>query len=78
MKALEIELREKITAEDTLLIFDEVQSAMKVVEALKYFCEDAPEYAVVAADSLLGVAMHEGISFPVGKVDELHLYPMNL
>lgn len=77
LKALEIELHAKITAEDTLLIFDEVQSAMKVVESLKYFCEDAPEYAVVAAGSLLGVAMHEGVSFPVGKVDELRLYPMN-
>lgn len=77
LNALEIELHSKIKAENTLLIFDEVQSAMKVVESLKYFCEDAPEYAVIAAGSLLGVSMHEGISFPVGKVDEIHLYPMN-
>ena len=75
LNALEIELHMKISATDTLLVFDEVQSAMKVVESLKYFCEDAPEYAVIAAGSLLGVAVHEGISFPVGKVDELHLYP---
>ena len=77
LNALEIELHMKISATDTLLVFDEVQSAMKVVESLKYFCEDAPEYAVIAAGSLLGVAVHEGISFPVGKVDELHLYPMS-
>lgn len=45
--------------------------------ALKYFCEEAPEYAIAAAGSLLGVALHEGTSFPVGKVDFLNLYPMN-
>jgi len=67
----------KIDPENTLIIFDEAQAAPKVVESLKYFCEDAPEYHVIAAGSLLGVAMHEGVSFPVGKVDELHLYPMN-
>ncbi len=44
---------------------------------MKYFCEEAPEYAVVAAGSLLGVAIHEGTSFPVGKVDMLDIYPMN-
>ena len=77
LKALSIETHTRISPDDTLLIFDEVQSAMKVVESLKYFCEDAPEYAVIAAGSLLGVAQHEGISFPVGKVDELHLYPLN-
>ena len=54
----------------------ELHVSGKVVESLKYFCEDAPEYAVAAAGSLLGVALHEGISFPVGKVDELRLYPM--
>ena len=77
LQALQIELHTEITPQNTLIIFDEVQSAPKVVESLKYFCEDAPEYAVVAAGSLLGVALHEGISFPVGKVDELHLYPMS-
>ena len=48
-----------------------------VVESLKYFCEDAPEYAVIAAGSLLGVGVYQGISFPVGKVNMLHLYPMS-
>lgn len=76
LKRISIELHEKIEPEKTLVIFDEVQSAMKVVESLKYFCEDAPEYTVAAAGSLLGVALHEGISFPVGKVDELRLRPM--
>lgn len=65
LNALEIELRVKIVPEKTLLIFDEIQSAPKVLESLKYFCEDCPEYAVVVAGSLLGVAIHEGISFPV-------------
>ncbi|MCR5727908.1 MAG: ATP-binding protein [Lachnospiraceae bacterium] len=74
---LEINLHTKIIPGKTLIIFDEVQCALKVVESLKYFCEDAPEYHVVAAGSLLGVAVHEGISFPVGKVDELRLYPLN-
>ena len=76
LNAIEIELHVKIHPHETLLVFDEVQGAGKVVESLKYFCEDAPEYAVAAAGSLLGVALHEGISFPVGKVDELRLYPM--
>ncbi len=77
ISALGIYLHVSIEPGKTLLIFDEVQSALKVVESLKYFCEDAPEYHVIAAGSLLGVAVHEGVSFPVGKVDELKLYPMN-
>ena len=77
LNALEIELRVKIVPEKTLLIFDEIQSAPKVLESLKYFCEDCPEYAVVVAGSLLGVAIHEGISFPVGKINELWLHPMS-
>ena len=77
INALEIELHVSIVPQKTLLIFDEIQSALKVLESLKYFCEDAPEYAVIAAGSLLGVALHEGVSFPVGKVDELRLYPMS-
>lgn len=75
--SLEIELHASIVPQKTLLILDEIQSAPKVLESLKYFCEDAPEYAVVAAGSLLGVALHEGVSFPVGKVDELRLRPMS-
>lgn len=77
ISAIEINLHVTIHPDRSLLIFDEVQSAPRVVEALKYFCEDAPTYHVMAAGSLLGVALHEGISFPVGKVDELHLYPLS-
>jgi len=77
INAIEVNQHVKITPGETLLIFDEVQTSPKVVESLKYFCEDASEYPVIAAGSLLGVSIHEGISFPVGKVDELHLYPMN-
>ena len=77
ISTLEIQHHIKIQPQKTLIIFDEVQSAPKVVESLKYFCEDAGEYAVAAAGSLLGVSIHEGISFPVGKVNELRLYPMS-
>lgn len=77
LNSIEINLHVKINPGETLLIFDEVQGAPRVIESLKYFCEDAPEYHVIAAGSLLGVSIHEGISFPVGKVDELRLHPMN-
>lgn len=77
LNAIEVILHVKIDPEDTLLLFDEVQAAPRVVEALKYFCEDAPEYSVIAAGSLLGVSVHEGVSFPVGKVQELYLHPMS-
>ena len=66
-----------ITAGDTLLILDEIQDCPRALQALKYFCEDAPEIHVAVAGSLLGVSLHEGVSFPVGKVDELRLYPMD-
>jgi hypothetical protein len=62
---------------DTLLIFDEIQEAPKGVTALKYFYENAPQYPIVAAGSLLGIAMHRGDSFPVGKVDFMELYPLS-
>ena len=74
---LNIETGVAITPEDTLIILDEIQEAPKVLESLKYFCEEAPEYHVVAAGSLLGVAIHDGVSYPVGKVDILDLYPFN-
>lgn len=77
ISALKIVSGKQIRAENTLLIFDEIQEAPKALTALKYFQENAPEYAIVAAGSLLGVALHQGTSFPVGKVDFLHLYPMN-
>lgn len=66
-----------ITPGDTLIIFDELQAAQFGINALKYFCENAPQYHVAAAGSLLGVKIHPGESFPVGKVDFLHLGPMN-
>ena len=70
-------LRMKIRPGKTLIVFDEVQQAPRVIEALKYFCEDAPDYHIIASGSLLGVAAHEGISYPVGKAEELTLRPMN-
>ena len=73
--AIEIEMHVAIDT-NTLLIFDEVQTSPKVIESLKYFEEEAKEYPIIAAGSLLGVAIHEGVSFPVGKVDEIHLYPL--
>ncbi len=61
----------------TLIVFDEVQAFPIVLESLKYFCEDAPEYHIAVAGSLLGIALHKGVSFPVGKVTTLQLYPMD-
>lgn len=74
---INIETHTEVTPNDTLIIFDEIQEAPRALEALKYFCENAPEYAVIAAGSLLGVAIHAGVSFPVGKVETLELYPMS-
>lgn len=62
---------------DTLIIFDELQEAPRGLTALKYFQEKAPQYHIMAAGSLLGIAMHEGDSFPVGKVDFMDLYPLS-
>lgn len=67
----------KIIPRKTLLIFDEVQEVPRALTALKYFAEEAPEYAICCAGSLLGVALHEGTSFPVGKVDFLDLHPLS-
>lgn len=67
----------KINSEDTLIVFDEIQAAPKGIMALKYFFEDAPKYHIVAAGSLLGVNIHPGESFPVGKVDFMRLYPLS-
>jgi predicted AAA+ superfamily ATPase len=75
--ALEAFSGSKIVADETLIVFDEIQSATKGITSLKYFCENAPEYHVIASDSLLGMLLHEKVSFPVGKVDFLHLYPMS-
>ena len=67
-----------IRPEKTLIFLDEVQEYPRALTALKYFCEDAPRYHVVVAGSLLGISLHQGVSFPVGKVDMMNLYPMNL
>ncbi len=75
--ALSAETGVDIQAEDTLLIFDEIQEAPKALTSLKYFYENAPQYCIVAAGSLLGVAIHHGTSFPVGKVDFMDLYPLS-
>ena len=75
--AISAETGVSIDSENTLLIFDEVQEVPKALSSLKYFCENAPEYAIVAAGSLLGVALHKGTSFPVGKVDFMNLYPLS-
>ena len=61
----------------TLVIFDEIQECGRAITAMKYFCENAPEYHIVCAGSLLGIALQKQLSFPVGKVDFLTLYPMS-
>ena len=76
ISAIKIEYGKSFNPEDTLIIFDEIQEAPKALASLKYFNENAPEYAIIAAGSLLGVALHQGTSFPVGKVDFMHLYPL--
>ena len=74
---LELYAGRKIEPENTLLIFDEVQEVPRALSSLKYFYENAPQYHIVCAGSLLGIALHEGTSFPVGKVDFLKLYPLS-
>jgi predicted AAA+ superfamily ATPase len=74
--ALQAESGQTIAPEDTLLIFDEIQALPYAITALKYFYEDANEYHVVAAGSLLGMALHSGTSFPVGSVAFLDLHPL--
>lgn len=68
---------ERIDPATTLIIFDEVQECPKALTSLKYFCENAPEYHVAAAGSLLGILVHEGTGFPVGKVNTLNLHPLS-
>ena len=66
-----------ITPHDTLIILDEVQDIPEAIEALKYFHEAAPEYHIAVAGSLLGISLHENVSFPVGKVNVIDVFPMN-
>ena len=77
IQGLKIESGVNIEEENTLIILDEIQESPQALKALKYFCENAPQYHIVSAGSLLGVAMHEGTSFPVGKVDFLDLMPLS-
>lgn len=77
ISAIKIEYGKSFDVEETLIIFDEIQEAPKALASLKYFYENAPQYAIVAAGSLLGVALHQGTSFPVGKVDFMQLYPLD-
>jgi predicted AAA+ superfamily ATPase len=77
IEGLELAAAQKIKAGETLIIFDEIQECNRALMALKYFCENAPEYHIVSAGSLLGVAIHKNNSFPVGKVSILPLYPLS-
>jgi predicted AAA+ superfamily ATPase len=75
---LETASGQRIIPENTLLVLDEIQSCPRALTALKTFCEEAPQYYIVCAGSLLGVAVNrENYSFPVGKVDEIQLFPMD-
>lgn len=74
---IELYAGHKVDPDNTLLIFDEVQEVPRALTSLKYFNEDAPQYQIVCAGSLLGVALHQGTSFPVGKVEFLDLYPLS-
>ena len=78
LSGLSIESGVDITPENTLIILDEIQEVPAALQSLKYFCEDERRsYYIVAAGSLLGIAMHQGASFPVGKVDTMDLYPLS-
>lgn len=73
---MEILSGQKILPGKTLIFIDEIGNVPKALESLKYFCEDAPEYHIIVAGSLLGLAIHSGASYPVGKTDEITLYPL--
>ena len=76
ISGIEAEVGFSIDPTKTLVILDEIQEVPKAISALKYFYEQTPQYHIVVAGSLLGVALHEGISFPVGKVNSMMMYPM--
>ena len=77
IQALQVQTGVRIIPENTLLIFDEIQEAPQAISALKYFREEAPGYHIVAAGSLLGIALHRSVSFPVGKVEFMNLQPLS-
>lgn len=77
LEGLELETSQKIKPKETLIIFDEIQECPNALTSLKYFYENAQEYDIVAAGSMLGVALHNGKSFPVGKIEFMDLYPLS-
>lgn len=77
LRAISSNTNKKILPQKTLIIFDEIQVVPNALTCLKYFCENANEYHVIVAGSLLGIQIHEGTGFPVGKVDRLTLYPLS-
>lgn len=77
ISAIQFEVGETVSENGTLIILDEIQACPKALTSLKYFCEEAPGYTVAAAGSLLGITVHEGSGYPVGKVDTLYLYPLH-
>ena len=77
VSAFQFETGEVIKEQETLVILDEIQECPKALTSLKYFCEEAPGLAVTAAGSLLGITIHGGTGYPVGKVNALDLYPMS-
>jgi predicted AAA+ superfamily ATPase len=76
IEELEAKSSRKIIPGETLIIFDEIQECNRALVSLKYFCEEAPKYHIIAAGSLLGVTLHKGNTYPVGKTDNLTLYPL--
>ena len=74
---IQAESGQRVIPGKTLVVLDEVQECPKALTSLKYFCENAPELAVAAAGSLLGITFHEGTGYPVGKVDMLDLHPLS-
>lgn len=77
ISAIQFETGQVVSEESTLVILDEIQACPRALTSLKYFCEEAPKYAVAAAGSLLGVTIHEGSGYPIGKVDTLDLHPLH-
>ena len=76
ISAFQFETGEHIAEGETLIILDEIKECPRALTSLKYFCEEAPGYAIAAAGSLLGITIHDGTGYPVGKVETLDLHPM--
>ena len=77
VSVVQFETGQVVSEGGTLIVLDEVQACPKALTSLKYFCEDAPGYAVAAAGSLLGITVHEGSGYPVGKVNAFDLHPLS-